>query len=233
MTNKRLANWFENRGDRFLYEESVNEGFKDFVLGSVVAGGLFGGTPNVSATQPAAIAQQEKVYHHDAIKEMVINDEGMRTTPYKDTRGIMTVGVGHNLEASGSRDTFVRAFGEEAGHKLHAHALKGKALTEDQARALFDADYEEHLNRTVKMIPNLHEHPAQVQAALVSGVYRGHVTDSPTFRKHFNAGRYEEASKEFLNRKEYRNPKTPKGVITRLNRDHQIFVNYSKSVKTK
>ena len=34
------------------------------------------------------------------ILDQLLRDEGMRLTPYKDSRGFNTVGVGHNLDAS-------------------------------------------------------------------------------------------------------------------------------------
>jgi len=178
-------------------------------------------------------AAPQKTYHHDAIKKMVIQDEGIKLKPYKDTKGLMTVGIGHNLTAKNSEASFVRAFGEN-GKSLRSSVMKGQSLTKDQARKLFDTDYEEHLQRTIKMIPDLHKHPADVQSALVSGVYRGDVTDSPTFRRHFNAGDYESAHKEYLNRQEYRDPVTRRkapGVITRLERNATIFGNYAKSLR--
>ncbi|MBC3931967.1 glycoside hydrolase family protein [Undibacterium curvum] len=35
----------------------------------------------------------------DLLIAELIRDEGMRASPYKDTKGILTVGVGHNLQA--------------------------------------------------------------------------------------------------------------------------------------
>lgn len=237
--------------------EQTNEGFGKTVVGAFAVGGAigFGGAMHNNA-QRATDAPQAQVepaettkaahkaapktnnqadntqpkYHHDAIKAMVIQDEGMRLKPYNDTRGILTVGIGHNLEASGSKATFGRAFGEQ-GAKLHRHASGGGSLTQEQVTSLFDADYEHHLQRTIKLIPNLHTHPPQVQAALVSGTYRGHIGDSPTFRKHFNAGNYTAASNEFLNRGEYTDSSTGRGVITRLNRDHKIYSDYAATME--
>ena len=183
---------------------------------------------------PATQQKSVKTYHHDVIRKTVIADEGMKLKVYKDTKGIRTVGVGHNLEAKNSENSFVKAFGKD-GKSIRSGLLKGKKLNKDQALKLFDSDYDEHLQRTVKLIPNLHQHTPEVQSVLVSGVYRGHVTDSPTFRKHFNGGKYTEAAKEFLNRDEYRNPKKDEagniiapGVLTRLKRDHAILSDHAK-----
>ena len=169
----------------------------------------------------------------EEIKQMVIKDEGLKTKPYRDTRGILTVGIGHNLQAPNSRETFNRAFGNE-GASLHAHASKGGSLTNDQATKLFDADYEHHLQKAIKLTPNLHEHPPEVQAAIVSGTYRGHWGGSPAARNLFNQGKYKEASKELLNNNEFRreNAKTKnRGVADRMLRDAKILHSYGVSVQ--
>lgn len=188
-----------------------------------------------SVPAPQQEQPKKKVYHHDVIKKMVIEDEGIKTEPYKDTRGILTVGIGHNLETPNSRATFAKAFGEQ-GHDLHRKVKSGQSITHEQAMKLFDADYDEHLSRAIKFIPNLHEHPPEVQAVLVSGTYRGHVGDAPAFRRMFNSGDIAGASAEVLNRKEYKNPAKDKkgkikapGVITRLERDSKVLADYAKT----
>lgn len=251
-------------------KEGVSDIAKALAVGTAIAGGIVGGakmagvgrfaqpqTQSASQVQahqeqipianvvrqPKTTEKQEEkpanVIHHDTIKTMVKKDEGLRTKCYKCTAGKLTIGYGHNLETPKSKETFRKAFGDQ-GDALHAHAKGYGEITHEQADALFDADYDEHLSRTKKLIPNLEQHPPDVQAALVSGVYRGHVSDSPTFRKHFNAGDYHAAAKEFLNRKEYTNPKTKKdgslvapGVKTRLERDHKILSDYAHSQSPK
>lgn len=225
---------------QYLEEKSLLGRMAGIGLAFAGASSMMAGTkPPVqqSGQKVAQAAPQQKTYAHDAIKKMVIGDEGLRLKAYKDTKGLSTIGVGHNLQAPGSQAAFTRAFGK-SGTSLRSGVMSGNSLTKEQALKLFDADYDEHLNKTVKMFPNLHTYPSDVQSVLVSGVYRGHVSDSPTFRKHFNAGNHDAALKEFLNRKEYTNPAKTKsgklvapGVITRLKRDHGILSNYAKTVK--
>jgi len=198
-------------------------------------------TALASAVTPQASADSAaKKYADDVIKKMVVGDEGIRRERYSDTRGIDTVGVGHNLgNEQASIEAFNKAFGKD-GESIRTSLFSGGKLTDEQAKSLFDVDYEEHRNRAVKMIPNLDTYPPEVQAMLVSGTYRGHVTDSPTFRKLFAAGKYEEAATELLNREEYKNPKKDKktgkliapGVITRLERDANIVRGLAKTKST-
>jgi len=178
--------------------------------------------------------QDKPKYYHEAIKNMVIQDEGLRTKPYRDTKGILTVGIGHNLETPDSIRTFKKAFGEN-GQALHYHASKGGSLSQDQAKKLFDVDYEHHLQKAVKLTPNLHEHSPEVQSVIVSATYRGHWGGSPAARKLFNQGKYKEAAKELLNNKEFEreNAKTKnRGVADRMIRDSKILHNYSPNIET-
>ena len=202
-------------------------------------------TPKVEQEKSTAVAKKEETkpavktapaitYHHDTIRDMVKEDEGFKTKMYSDTSKIPTIGIGHNLEnTKQSKSHFIKAFGDQ-GLKIRNHVLSGGSMTHEQVNKLFDVDYEHHLGLAARKVPSLHTHPPEVQAALVSGTFRGHVTDSPTFLKHFNSGNYKAAADEFLDRQEYKNPERKKdgspvapGVITRLERDHKIYQNYA------
>lgn len=56
----------------------------------------------------------------------------------------------------------------------------------------------------------------RVKAVLMSAMYRGDLQQSPRFRELFNSGRLIEASEEFLDHKEYKDPTTPSGIKKRL-----------------
>lgn len=186
--------------------------------------------PQTTPTPKKQETQKEKqsTIHHDVIKNMVIEDEGIRTKMYKDTKGIATIGIGHNLQASNSESAFTKAFGNQ-GSSLRQHALRGGSLSEDQARKLFDADYEHHLQQALKLTPNLAEHHPLVQASIVSGTYRGHWGGSPKARQLFDQGDYRGAARELLNNREYREAKARKnniGVDERMERDAKHIETY-------
>lgn len=44
----------------------------------------------------------------EAIERQLIRDEGLRLKPYKDTVGKLTIGVGHNLDDNGIRESEAR-----------------------------------------------------------------------------------------------------------------------------
>ena len=46
-------------------------------------------------------------YDLEELKEELGRDEGRRTFPYKDSEGILTIGVGWNLEANGLPDNII------------------------------------------------------------------------------------------------------------------------------
>jgi GH24 family phage-related lysozyme (muramidase) len=183
-------------------------------------------TALAAATTPANGAIK---YADDDIKKMIMQDEGFVDKEYSDPYGISTTGYGHNLKnEKQSQQSFTKAFGNE-GAKIRQSVMSGGKLTKQQAEALFNVDYEGHRSTAAKMMPNLHEYPPEVQGALVSGTYRGHVSGSPKFRSLLNAGKFEEAADELLRNQEYLNPKKDKsgkvlapGVLKRMERDANL-----------
>jgi len=190
-------------------------------------------------TQPAQTqpAQTQPTYADDHIQSMVRQNEGLKLKTYKDTAGIKTIGIGHNLEAPSSLKAFKTVFGETEGKKLHVGCVDGTCgLSKTQAENLFKHDYTSHRNNAVKLVPNLHKFPKDVQAMIVDASYRGH--PGPKFIKHFNAGRWDEAAAEYINRKEYNEPErnadgtlVAPGVIKRIKEHHKILQDYAKSQK--
>lgn len=86
----------------------------------------------------------------------------------------------------------------------------------------FDETFKEHEDTARALIKDFDILPEPVQAELVQSAYRGDLQGSPTFRKLFNAGKYQEAAKEFLDNDDYRasvakNKKgMPHGVAKRM-----------------
>ena len=80
----------------------------------------------------------------------------------------------------------------------------------------FEASVQDHIDRTRKMIPDFDLYPDYLQEEFVQSTYRGDLKLSPTARRLFNSGRYEEAADEFLNHDEYRSPKTKQHIKTRI-----------------
>ena len=114
----------------------------------------------------------------DALAKQLLRDEGFRSRPYKDTVGILTVGIGRNLEAVGIR--------------------------KDEAIYMLQNDIEEcerHLDSTLPWWRYL---PAARQSALVNMCFNLGVSRLLKFKKFLaalNQQKYEDAAKEMLNSK--------------------------------
>jgi hypothetical protein len=135
----------------------------------------------------------EDIQHYiDIIKE----DEGFISVAKKPTKKAndpVTIGAGHTRGLDGKP------------------IKKGTFLEEgsDDANKLLMRDINERLPRFKKVFPNLNSYPKSLQAALFSGFYRGDF--DPQAKKAYaentvkllNKGKVAEASKEFLNSREY------------------------------
>lgn len=62
------------------------------------------------------------------VYKMLAYDEGIRLNAYRDTMGILTVGIGHNLES------------DPAGEILKRHLNVGDKITEIECQKLFNRD---------------------------------------------------------------------------------------------
>lgn len=84
----------------------------------------------------------------DKAKKRLELDEGKKLYPYKDTVGIWTIGIGHNLEAKGISSKVIKAL-EESGNKDIANAFinkeysKIKSISEMICYMIFEDDISE------------------------------------------------------------------------------------------
>lgn len=77
----------------------------------------------------------------DKLKAALITEEGVRYTPYKDTAGVLTVGVGHNLSTPLSPRAVDQILTDDiqvAVTALQTHAPWWAGLPDPQQRALVD-----------------------------------------------------------------------------------------------
>ncbi len=83
-----------------------------------------------------------------ALEDQLTVDEGKRFTRYRDSRGIWTIGIGHNLEVSPLPPGWV------------------EPLSEAQVDLLFQKDIAGTLNRIATRLPWLGQQPMAIQLAL-------------------------------------------------------------------
>jgi lysozyme len=87
------------------------------------------------------------------VKKMIMRHEGVKTKPYKDSRGLWTVGVGHLI-------------GD--GHSLPPEW--DRELSMPEVMALFDKDFESH-KKAAATVPNYDKLNPQGQAAMIDLAY--------------------------------------------------------------
>jgi lysozyme len=121
-----------------LAQEKKDKGYNRGVeLGRTASAekGLGGVTiPAAKPSLPAKSSSPSKTSgEYESIKQMVIANEGWKNKPYKDSRGLWTVGVGHLI---GNGKTLPKEWDRE--------------LTNEEVRQLFEKDFDEHLKQAQK-----------------------------------------------------------------------------------
>lgn len=140
-------------------------------------------------------------------KQKLLQYEGFRAEPYKDSKGKWTIGVG-TLIGDGSDEAYRKS------------PFYKKKITEEQAMKLMS----DEMSKKLALI----EDPDQIgekffnmsqdlQDEIISSYYRGGLSGSPNAKKLIREGKYEAAAKEFLDNDEYREAKkSGSGVAKRM-----------------
>jgi lysozyme len=108
-----------------------------------------------------------------ATKAMIARHEGIRLTPYKDSLGLWTVGVGHLIgDGKSLPDSWNRQFSKE------------------EVMALFDKDYEHHKAAAESNTPQFDSMSGSMKSAFVDLAFNmgpSWMSKWPTLRKQLNA----------------------------------------------
>lgn len=84
------------------------------------------------------------------IKNMIIDHEGIRYEPYKDSLGLWTVGVGHLI---GDGKTLPDSYNRKFSH--------------EEVMAMFDKDYDKHKRQAQSNVPGFNKYDSLGQAAFI------------------------------------------------------------------
>ncbi|HAS0709589.1 TPA: glycoside hydrolase family protein [Enterobacter hormaechei subsp. steigerwaltii] len=134
------------------------------------------------------------------ITDMIIYDEGEKLTIYKDTEGYWTIGVGHLLTKSPSKDEAIRQLDKLVGTGHYGY------INKQESRKILEID----INQTIKQIGrteliNVYTSLDIIRrTALVNMCFQLGVQGVLQFKKmiqHLNAREYEKAADEALNSK--------------------------------
>lgn len=141
----------------------------------------------------------------DAFK-VIRRHEGFNERAYPDTKGKKTIGIG-TLIGDGSEEAyrkspyFNKTITEEQAAEIARQSIKDKIATSER---LLGRDY-------------LYTLSPALQSQIISSVYRGSLSGSPNAMRLLKEGKFEEASKEYLDSDEYRESKAKKqGVYKRM-----------------
>ena len=123
---------------------------------------------------------------------------------YLDPYKIPTIGIGHKIEKT-DRKLFSNLFGKN--FKFDA-VMAGKIpLTDKQMDKLVEYDIDRKLKTAKRLFPKMESMSANLQGAVLDGVYRGDLSGSPDTIKLINQGKYKEAAKEYIRHEGYRSSK--------------------------
>ncbi len=96
----------------------------------------------------------ESLRQDSALRTMIAEDEGVRSTPYRDTTGHWTAGIGHNLESHGEMENL-------------PEWLK-KGVPDEVIKRWFNDDIDAAITCCAQIFsPEFHLCPDDVQRALV------------------------------------------------------------------
>lgn len=171
---------------------------------------------------------------YKAYLEYTGNFEGRRSQVYdpnpNDGKGEPTVGIGHYLDRKDSRKTFERVLPEVDYDNIYSGREK---LTDSQIDRLFMSDIVQYENIARNYFAEFDSYPTSLKQALVDGCYRGDLIQSPKTRRLINEGKLIEASKEYLNNREYKNAikKSMRGVRTRMGKNACAMLEYGLELK--
>lgn len=93
--------------------------------------------------------------YREKLKERLIWEEGLRYSPYKDTAGVLTIGVGHNMDAN-PLPRYMMDYLTEHGRLELTHVMelleKDIDYAEKGARALFEGFNDFSENRKIAIV---------------------------------------------------------------------------------
>lgn len=162
-----------------------------------------------------------------SITEQVIMEwEGWRSVAYRlPGETLFTIGYGQQL-GKDSQATLSRV---SDGRLVIDKLVTGKQiLTRQEGMMLLREAIAVKRAAAEKALPQFNAYPERVRAAIVDGFYRGDLSGSPETLRLIKAGKWSEASREFLDNQEYRTAvrRGMGGVVRRMDWRAAVFQSY-------
>lgn len=131
------------------------------------------------------------------LEEFIGNWEGVRAKAYKDSRGIWTIGIGFNLERSDASEIL-----QNMGINKKSLISGKTTLTKEQISKLFANNLETAKSDALEWIPNLAEHPKEIQMIIIDFAFNlgaNKLNKFPKAQAAFKKGDYKTAAAELKN----------------------------------
>ena len=185
------------------------------------------GTPSSKKVDPPS---RKTAIEIEAFKKRIRSEEGKgkKDRPgylYRDTRGYKTIGYGHKITPRDSIE-LPKLLGK--GFDT-VGVLSGRVpLTDKQMDFVLSKDVGEKLDTSKRLFPKYDSYSHELKEAILDGVYRGDLSDSPNTIRLINEGKFTLASKEYINHEGYRRSKRGEkgygsGIYKRMDRNAAIM----------
>lgn len=212
--------WIMKSFSDYLSQKNMNEGWQNVVASSFLAAVLATGAVKlITSLDWGTTSVTENHSELDTIAQYVAQHEGCSLKAYKDTKGYLTIGIGHKLTPNS------KSIIENITHRkieINEHLL----LSKDEATKLFAYDLQEKINLAKRKFTEFDSFPTTTKAAIVDALYRGDL--GPKTSALINQKKWTDAAKEYLNSNEYRknkNDNKPDGIVPRMERNSQNLAN--------
>jgi GH24 family phage-related lysozyme (muramidase) len=190
----------------------MNEGFLKN-LGTAAIAGTLALTPHSGKSQtPTPPVYSMNIVSTDPVVNYIEKHEGKRHKVYLDSKGLKHIGIGHRLVSSDIQ-LFQSLFRSEVSYPLISNG--SQSLDDESIYKLFEQDL-----RKCRVVANhrytkFNTFSDELKSALLDSIFRGEV--HPRVDQLINASKFTEASKEYLNDKEYQEAKSKgSGVAARM-----------------
>lgn len=135
------------------------------------------------------------------VSDLIKRHEGYRLKAYPDTKGLITIGEGFNLQAPGARSIC-----DQLGLDYEGLLSGAVSLTQDQVDAVFQYQLGVVQSQAARIFPNYASMPEKVQAVICDLLFMGEGTFL-TFHQTiaaFKAGNWKAAADDLVNSLWYR-----------------------------
>ena len=155
---------------------------------------------------------------------VITRHEGFKPEPYPDTNKKWTIGIGTLI-------------GDGSDKALRASPYYGKKIDRPTAERIATKAMGEKINLVNRLFgpEKFNSFSPELQAQLVSGAYRGDITQSPKAMKLLKQGDFTSAAREYLDFDEYKNADKNKagGIRTRMDEAAAVIAAEAKKAPAK